>query len=60
MAMSGLFPPQPIPPSRTVADFVLLWYSAPILGENWAKISDPVERRRAQNRVAQRGYRKRE
>ncbi|KAJ5674933.1 uncharacterized protein N7477_004867 [Penicillium maclennaniae] len=33
--------------------------SAPVLGENWASISDPVERRRAQNRIAQRGYRKR-
>ncbi|KAF7715218.1 Uncharacterized protein PECH_008712 [Penicillium ucsense] len=32
---------------------------APVLGENWANISDPVERRRAQNRIAQRGYRKR-
>ncbi|CAG7946075.1 unnamed protein product [Penicillium nalgiovense] len=31
----------------------------PVLGENWANISDPVERRRAQNRIAQRGYRKR-
>lgn len=34
--------------------------SAPVLGENWANISDPVERRRAQNRIAQRGYRKSE
>ncbi|KAJ6023713.1 hypothetical protein N7540_004510 [Penicillium herquei] len=33
--------------------------TAPVLGENWANISDPVERRRAQNRIAQRGYRKR-
>ncbi|CAG8881674.1 unnamed protein product [Penicillium nalgiovense] len=32
--------------------------TTPVLGENWANISDPVERRRAQNRIAQRGYRK--
>ncbi|OJJ94681.1 hypothetical protein ASPACDRAFT_1883919 [Aspergillus aculeatus ATCC 16872] len=30
-----------------------------VVGENWANIHDPVERRRAQNRIAQRGYRRR-
>ncbi|GAB1210639.1 hypothetical protein APSETT445_009434 [Aspergillus pseudonomiae] len=33
--------------------------SVQVVGENWANIDDRVERRRAQNRIAQRGYRKR-
>ncbi|KAE8422656.1 hypothetical protein BDV36DRAFT_244949 [Aspergillus pseudocaelatus] len=32
--------------------------SVQVVGENWANIDDRVERRRAQNRIAQRGYRK--